>query len=219
MTGASGSLGSVLCGVFVSAGAQICSVARRWTEQSPSQSIHLISADLSLEEGASAAVQHAVTQMGGLDVVVHAMGGFAADGPIANTSTQTWNQMLSLNLSPAFYVFRAAVPALTRGAGRLIAIGSIAGLQPTPGLGAYGVSKAALHALVQTLAEEGRAAGFTANALAPATLDTSVNRQAMPDADFSKWVAPTALAEQAVFLASQAGAAINGAVIPMRGGA
>lgn len=194
-------------------------MARRWSEPSPSESIHLIAADLSVEEGAAAAVQHAVTQMGGLDVVVHALGGFAADGPIAATSTTTWIQMLSINLAPAFYVFRAAVPVLTHGAGRLIAIGSIAGVQPTAGLGAYGVSKAALHALVQTLAEEGRAAGFTANVVAPATLDTRVNRKAMPDADPSKWVSPSAVAEQAAFLASDAGGSVNGAVIPMRGGA
>jgi NAD(P)-dependent dehydrogenase (short-subunit alcohol dehydrogenase family) len=125
---------------------------------------------------------------------------------------------MTLNLRAAFLVARATLPALLRSpVGRLIAVGSRAGITPSPGIGAYAVSKAALHALVQTIAEEVQGTGTTANAVVPGIIDTPANRVDMSSADFSKWVKPEAIAELIIYLASDEGAAVNGALIPAYG--
>jgi NAD(P)-dependent dehydrogenase (short-subunit alcohol dehydrogenase family) len=59
--------------------------------------------------------------------------------------------------------------------------------------------------------------GINVNAVLPGTLDTPQNRQAMPDADFSLWVTPQAMAQVILFLASQGADPIHGALIPVYG--
>jgi NAD(P)-dependent dehydrogenase (short-subunit alcohol dehydrogenase family) len=89
---------------------------------------------------------------------------------------------------------------LARGRGKIVAVASRAAHEPAPGMAAYAVSKAALVKLVQTLAAEVLERGVQVNAVAPSTIDTAANRQAMPKADFSTWVTPEDLARTIVFL-------------------
>ena len=81
----------------------------------------------------------------------------------------------------------------------------------------YAVSKAALVALVKTVAAEGQKFGVTANVVLPSTIDTPANRAAMPKADFARWVTPQSIAKLLVFLTSEAAADTSGAVIPIYG--
>jgi NAD(P)-dependent dehydrogenase (short-subunit alcohol dehydrogenase family) len=127
--------------------------------------------------------------------------------------------MMDINLNSLFHMLRAALPALRRtGDGRIIAIGSRAALEPGPGVGAYSASKAAMISLMKTVALENKDAGVRANVILPGTMDTPANRKAMPDADFSKWVRPAAVASLITWLASDAGKDLNGALIPIYGG-
>ena len=115
-------------------------------------------------------------------------------------------------------MLRAAIPELRKsGAGRIIAIGSRAALEPGAGVGAYSASKAAMVSLIRTVAAENHDAGMTANVILPGTMDTPANRKAMPNADFSKWVKPGTVASLMVWLAGAAGKDVNGAVIPVYG--
>jgi len=133
---------------------------------------------------------------------------------IAETDDATFQRMFDLNLNSAFYLLRAALPAMRKtGNGRIIAIGSRAALEPGPGVGAYSASKAALVSLIRTLAAENKDVGITANVILPGTIDTPVNRKMIPNADVSKWVQPANVASLVVWLASDAGADVNGAVI------
>jgi NAD(P)-dependent dehydrogenase (short-subunit alcohol dehydrogenase family) len=76
-----------------------------------------------------------------------------------------------------------------------------------------------VHRLTESLAEELKGSAVTVNALLPTIIDTPVNRKDMPDADFSEWVQPAAVADVVLFLASPAARAIHGALIPVsRGG-
>ena len=126
--------------------------------------------------------------------------------------------MFDLNLNSAFYLLRAALPAMrATGNGRIIAIGSRAAVDPGPGVGAYSASKAALVSLIRTIAAENKDAGITANVILPGTMDTPTNRQAMPNADVSKWVQPANVANLVLWLASDVGADVNGAVLPVYG--
>ena len=85
----------------------------------------------------------------------------AIAGTIADTSTKAWDLQQAVNLRGAFLVTRAALPHLRAAKGYVVNLASIAGTIPTPGLGAYGASKAALIALTRTLdreeADDGRA--------------------------------------------------------------
>jgi len=72
-------------------------------------------------------------------------------------------------------------------------------------------------ALVKNVAAEGKKFGVTANVVLPSVIDTAVNRKVMPDADFSRWVAPASIAKLIVFLTSSAAADTSGAVIPIYG--
>jgi NAD(P)-dependent dehydrogenase (short-subunit alcohol dehydrogenase family) len=84
---------------------------------------------------------------------------------------------------------------------------------------AYATAKAAVAAMTEALAQETSGEEIWINAVAPSVLDTPANRKAMPDADHSTWVAPSAVAELITFLASPDNKVTRGAVIPVYGGA
>jgi NAD(P)-dependent dehydrogenase (short-subunit alcohol dehydrogenase family) len=83
---------------------------------------------------------------------------------------------------------------------------------------AYAAAKGAVATLTQALAEELAGEEIWVNAVAPSILHTEANRAAMPDAPHDRWVAPAALAELIVFLASPGNRATRGAVIPVYSG-
>ena len=84
-------------------------------------------------------------------------------------------------------------------------------------MGAYTASKAGVERLTESLAEELKDRNVTVNSVLPGTLDTPRNRADMPGADFSRWVAPEALADVIAFLASDAARAVTGAAIRVSG--
>ncbi|WP_321470335.1 SDR family NAD(P)-dependent oxidoreductase [uncultured Paludibaculum sp.] len=216
ITGATGGLGEAVTAAFVEAGAFVAASARKVDSSSPAQLA--VPADLTTAEGAEAAVRTVLEARGQLDGVVHVLGGFATDGETQDTSEQTWDKMFALNTRSPFLVFRAALkPMRVAGRGRIIAVGSRAGEVHPAGLAAYAASKAALHSLVQVIAAENKFTGITANVVLPSTIDTAVNRAAMPDADFLHWVRPESIAGLLVWLASDASADVSGALIPVYG--
>jgi NAD(P)-dependent dehydrogenase (short-subunit alcohol dehydrogenase family) len=219
ITGATGGLGSAVVHAFLSEGATVWGVLG---PSSPSRIEHpnlaTVTADLTVPAEAEAAVQTVIEASGKIDVLLHLTGGFAGGKPVAETDDAVWGRMLSLNLYTAIYMARAVLPhMLQTGKGRIVAIGSRTGVEPAAGLSAYGVSKAALIALMRTIAAEVRDSRVTANVVLPSVIDTPANRAASPAADFTKWVQPESIARLLLFLASGAAADINGAVIPIYG--
>ena len=113
---------------------------------------------------------------------------------------------------------RAALPYLKQSdAGRIVNVGANGALKSAAGMGAYAASKAAVHRLTESLAEELKSSTVTVNAVLPSILDTPQNRADMPDADPAKWVAPADLAAVILFLASPEARAVTGALIPVTG--
>lgn len=214
VTGANGGLGTSVCQAFLDAGAAVIGVARVWKEP---VNFATISADVGTAEGCERMVAQAL-QRGPLDALVHLVGGFSGGTPLTETSDQTWDGMMNLNLRTAFCAMRAALrPMTAAGRGRIVAIGSRVAVEPSPNFAAYAVSKAALVALVRNVAAEGKKSGITANIVLTSTIDTPQNRRAMPDADFTRWVTPQSIAKLIVWLASDAAADTSGAVIPIYG--
>ena len=204
ITGASGGLGAAVTAAFEAQGDRVLGVSH------PEY-------DLARPDECARAVSAAGGAIGAL---VHLMGGFAGGESVATTSDATWRRMMTINLDAAFYMARAAVPALTaeRG-GRVVLIGSRTAVLPAANLAAYNVSKAGVVALGRTLALELAPLGATCNVILPSVMDTPANRAAMPKANWSNWVPPGAVAELIRWLASAGAGDVNGAVIPIYGGA
>jgi len=214
ITGANGGLGTAVSQEFLAAGAKVIGVAREWKQSAP---FTTISGDVTTEAGCESMVKQAL-EHGPIDALVHLVGGFAGGSPLTETTDQTWDSMMNVNLRAAFCCIRAALkPMQAAGRGRIVAIGTRMAVEPSPNFAAYAVSKAALVALVKTVAAEGQKFGVTANVVLPSTIDTLANRAAMPKADFSRWVAPQSIAKLLVFLTSDAAADTSGAVIPIYG--
>ncbi|MGH9594164.1 MAG: SDR family NAD(P)-dependent oxidoreductase, partial [Bryobacteraceae bacterium] len=149
---------------------------------------------------------------------IHLVGGFAGGQFVDATADDTIDRMLDMNFRAAFHTLRAVLPGMrAQGGGRIVAIGSRAAIDPSPGLSAYAASKAALVSLIRNVAAEYKDAGITANVVLPGTMDTPANRAAMPAADPSKWVKPAHVASLLLYLASDQAAPISGAVIPIYG--
>jgi NAD(P)-dependent dehydrogenase (short-subunit alcohol dehydrogenase family) len=204
---------------FLDVGATVVGTSRK-IQQSDfnNPNFTALAAEISTREGAKALVDQVVARFGKLDVLAHTVGGFAGGQSIADTDDATFQRMFDLNLNCVFHILRAAVPPLRQtGNGRILAIGSRAALEPGPSVGAYSASKAAMVSLIRTVALENKDAGLSANVILPGTMDTPANRKAMPDANFSKWVRPTTVADLIVWLAGDAGRDINGAAIPVYG--
>lgn len=219
VTGANGGLGTYVTQAFLHAGATVIGTSRK-IQQSDfnNPNFTALPAEMSTREGAKVLVDQVVARFGKLDVLAHTVGGFAGGQSIADTDDATFQRMVDLNLNSVFHILRAAVPPLRQtGAGRIIAIGSRAALEPGVGVGAYSASKAAMVSLIRTVALENKDAGLTANVILPGTMDTPANRKAMPNADVSKWVQPRTVASLITWLAGDAGRDVNGAVIPVYG--
>jgi len=220
VTGANGALGREVTQAMLDAGATVVGTSRKIqaTEFSGDTFVAL-PGELSSSAGAQAVVDFVVSKFGRLDVLAHTVGGFAGGPSIAETDDATYQRMIDLNLNCTFYLLRAAIPVMrkTRGA-RIVAIGSRAAVDPGAGVGAYSASKAAMVALIRTVAAENKDVGLTANVILPGAMDTPANRQAMPTADVSKWVQPAHVAALIAWLAGEAGKDVNGAVLPVYGG-
>jgi NAD(P)-dependent dehydrogenase (short-subunit alcohol dehydrogenase family) len=223
ITGAFGALGSAVARVAGARGLRVALL-----DYAPAAPAGLVEAcgpgafalgglDLSDAAKAEAAVKEAATRLGGLDALVNIAGGFASQS-IAGGDPATWDKMFALNLKTAMNASRAAIPFLTQSAaGRIVNIGALAALNPAgAGMGPYTASKAAVHKLTESLAEELKGK-VTVNAVLPSTLDTPANRRDMSKADFSAWVAPEEAANLILFLASPEASGVTGALIPLKG--
>jgi NAD(P)-dependent dehydrogenase (short-subunit alcohol dehydrogenase family) len=220
ITGANGGLGAAVTKAFLDAGARVAGVAKKIQDSGfPHPNFIATSAELGSAQAARDVASATIAKWGKIDVLVHLVGGFAGGKSVAETSDDTLEQMLEINLLTAFHMFRAVLPDMrTRGSGRILAIGSRTAVEPQATLGAYSASKAALVSLVRTVALEYKDRGISANVILPGTMDTPANRAGMPAADPAKWVQPGQVASLLVHLASDDASQISGAVIPIFGG-
>jgi NAD(P)-dependent dehydrogenase (short-subunit alcohol dehydrogenase family) len=158
-------------------------------------------------------IRAAMTQVDEPYGLVHLAGGYAG-GTVSETTTETWQRMIGLNLTSTFFVVRESLARMKRGQpGRIVAISSEASTSKFASAAAYTISKAGLNTLIELTAAELGGTGITANALLPGSLDTPATRKAMPNA---KLVSLDRVTDTIEFLLSDAAANITGALIPLK---
>jgi NAD(P)-dependent dehydrogenase (short-subunit alcohol dehydrogenase family) len=226
VTGAAGNLGQAVAQAARRAGARCVLVdrspdrlARLYSDATASNDLVLAGGfDLADAEQAQRLADTVMQRCQRIDILVNAIGGFAGGKRVDEESVETWDQLLSVNLYTALNATRAVVPQLLRqGSGRIVNVAARAALAGMAGIGAYCASKSALIRLTESMASELKDRGITVNCVLPGTIDTPQNRRDMPNADFSKWVPPAAIADVILFLASDAARAVNGAAVPVYG--
>jgi NAD(P)-dependent dehydrogenase (short-subunit alcohol dehydrogenase family) len=217
VTGSDGVLGQAVAATLSRYGARLALLEHGQTSAAaqPAGALRIGGIDLTRDDAARAAMERVVKETGRLDGLINVAGGFRWE-KLAGGTLDTWDFMYKINLRTAVAACQAALPFLTQG-GRIVNVGAMGAVKAATGMGAYAASKAGVAQLTEALAEELKERGITVNAILPSTLDTPKNRQDMPKADFTRWVAPAEAAEVIAFLLSDQARAVTGALIPVMG--
>ena len=163
-------------------------------------------------------VQAAVAKFGSIQVLCNIAGGFRMGEAVHETSDANWDFLFDINARTLLHAARAVVPQmLKQKGGKIINVGAFGAQRGGAQMGAYAASKASVMRLTESMAAELREKNINVNAVLPTIIDTPQNRNDMPDADPAKWVAPEALADVVMFLASDAARAVHGALVPVTG--
>ena len=226
VAGGTGGLGHAVSLAFLGEGAKVIVTYRdaRGLEELKSEASLLsgtlegAQVDVTDEAAVSGLVADIVAKSGRLDAVVNTVGGYAGGVKQWETGSKVLEQMLDLNLRSGFLLARAAVPVmLKQGSGAVVNVAAKAAVDHGAGASAYAASKAAAVALMDCLAADVKGTGVRVNSVLPSVIDTAVNRQAMPDANFAIWPKPEEIASVILFLASDAAQVVHGAAIPVYG--
>jgi NAD(P)-dependent dehydrogenase (short-subunit alcohol dehydrogenase family) len=171
--------------------------------------------DLTKREAAEDAVRRVIEAAGRIDALLNIAGGFTWR-TLDESDAAVWDMMYAINLKTAVNATKAALPHLIASNGAIVNVGAAGAVKAGAGFGAYAASKAGVHKLTESLAEELKGK-VRVNAVLPSILDTEQNRRDMPNADPSKWVQPDDLAKVMLFLASDDARALTGALVPVTG--
>ncbi len=226
ITGAAGNLGVTTANAFQTAGARLVLVDRspdRLQKLFPAladspQHFLAHSVDLNDAPSVEKMATEAIARFGKIDVLVNTAGGYKAGKPLHETSLEDWEFLMNLNARSVLISCRSVIPnMLTQQVGKIVNVASRAALAGEANAAAYSVSKTAVVRLTESMAAELKDKNINVNCVMPGMIDTPQNRQAMPDANHSKWVTPEALTDVILFLASDAARAIHGAAVPVFG--
>ena len=239
VTGGGGGFGRAICQRFAGAGAAVVvadvnpelgqRVAREIEgDGGAAQFVH---ADVRISAEVKAAVEFAVAQFGGLDIIVNNAGIVHPKQSTAEMDEETFDRVMEVNLKSVFLFTKHGVPALNaRSGGSIVNIASTASLKPRPGNVVYAVSKAAVVAFTKGLAVELAPSNIRVNTILPvASLTPILLDYVGPDgaaqlAEIASMIPlnrlgqPADMAAAVTFLASDDAAFITGAALPVDGG-
>lgn len=240
ITGGSRGLGFQIAAALAEKGAKLVLVARKEDEllrakdrlSSITSDVEALSADLTKPDSAKAVVKTVVERFGAVDILVNAAGTTWGE-PAETVSIESWNKVVSLNLTASFVLSQAAatLSMIPRRRGRILNLASIEGLQghppDMPPTAAYSASKGGLINLTRALAAEWGCHNITVNALAPGFFPSKMTAStlAMHEASvlartpLGKLGSESDLKGAALLLCSPAGGHITGQTLAIDGGA
>ena len=223
VTGAAQGIGRQICLTLVDQG---CRVVGADVVPVELEGVTPVNVDIADEAGSTRPSREVENDVGAIDLLV-LNAGVISKAPLADTTTAEWDRQLRVNLTGPFLLSRRVVPGMaTRGFGRVVLIGSSAGITGAgaapPPLPGYAASKAGAMALVKSIAGEYAGSGVTANALAPTLIDTGM--LGTLDADYrssipvGRYGTPAEVAALVVFLCSGHAGYITGEIVDINGG-
>ncbi|MBP7440874.1 MAG: SDR family oxidoreductase [Acidovorax sp.] len=239
VTGASSGLGAQFARTLARAGAGVVLASRRLEKlkelrariEGEGGDAHVVELDVTDLDSIKAAVAHAETEMGSIDILVN-NSGVSTTQRIQDVTLEDYDFIFDTNVKGAFFVAqevgkrmlarsRGAAPGSFTG-GRIINIASMAGLKVLPQIGAYCMSKAAVVQMTRAMALEWGRFGINVNALCPGYIDTEINHSHWQTEQGQKLISmlprkrvgqPQDLDPLIVMLASDQSHFVNGAVI------
>ena len=151
-----------------------------------------------------------------VDALINMAGGFAASGPVAESDFAAWQRQFAINLTTAYLSTRAFLPALRTARGSIVYFSSATALPGarTARLAAYAAAKSSVIALMRAVAQEEAARGVRANAVAPTSIRTAANVEAM--GDNACYVERADVAATVLWLCSDEARAVTGQVVELQ---
>jgi len=239
VTGATSGIGRACALAFAKRGATVACVGRKEEAlehvtneiKAGGGDALMLKANLAHDEESESAVAQALVTYGGIDILVNAAG-HISNGTIENTSIQSWDEMMNINVRAIFKLMQKALPSLIERKGNIVNVSSVTGLRAFPGVLAYCVSKAALDQLTRCSALELAEKGVRVNAVNPGVVITEIHKRGgMNDEQYSAFLErskqthplgrvgrPEEIAELVLFLASDQASWITGATYSIDGG-
>jgi NAD(P)-dependent dehydrogenase (short-subunit alcohol dehydrogenase family) len=226
VTGAASGIGLATSRAFIAEGARVVGldVSRAPDDESFSQ---FVDADVRDEAAVSAAIE----SLGRLDIVVNAAG-VAGGGPVHQLELAEWERVIGINLTGTFLVCKHALRTMmAQGAGSIINVASIEGIQGTEGGSSYNASKGAVVLLTKNLAIDYGRLGIRVNSICPGFIETPLLESVMGDPGMAtfreryksdhklgRFGRPEEIASAAVFLASEEASFVTGHSLVVDGG-
>ena len=243
VTGAAGGIGLAACHRFTREGASVIAVdlggdgldSAVGAIEAAGGSVTPVAADVTESSDVEAYVAAAVDVYGGLDVLFNNAGIEGVAAPLEHYPDDVFASVLDVNVHGVWLGMKHASPAMrVRGGGAIINTASVAGLQGTPGLIAYGASKHAVVGMTKTAALELAPAGIRVNAVCPAPIETrmmrsieagvnpddpeAVKKEVTETLPLGRYGEPEEVASLVAFLASDESSYITGGIYPIDGG-
>jgi 2-keto-3-deoxy-L-fuconate dehydrogenase len=229
VTGGASGIGLATARALVASGARVAILDRAGDVE---DSFIFVHADVTNDASVREAVESAVTQLGGLDVLVNCAG-IGAQGGVETNSDEEWHLVFDVNVVGMARVTRAALPALLESpAGAIINVSSIAATVGLPDRVLYSATKGAVLSMTLAMAADLLAHGIRVNAVNPGTTDTPwvsglLNKAADPQAERSalqarqphgRLVSADEVAHAIVYLASASSGSTTGTYLAVDGG-
>ena len=237
ITGASRGIGRAIAEIYAQAGAEVVVSSRKLPNvqevaegiQAAGGQVLALQAHIGRTEDMQGMVTQTVEHFGRLDILVNNAAINPHFGPLLAADEGQWDKIMDTNVKGVFRACQAAAPQMqAQGGGKIINIISVSGLQPTPGLGLYGVTKAAVLMLTKVLALELGGANIQVNAIAPGVIKTRFSQLLWETPQISESILKRLpagrfgeaeeVAQMALFLAAPASDYVTGSVFQVDGG-
>jgi NAD(P)-dependent dehydrogenase (short-subunit alcohol dehydrogenase family) len=228
VTGGLSGIGAAIAQRMVSEGATVIA-ADRSTKKTTLGAGSLVPLNVDVQDASSvnSMIHTVVARYGRLDCLVNSAG-IGSDIPFLQTTLETFDRIISVNLRGTFIVGQAAARAMKEaGGGSIVNISSVSGITGNAGRSAYGASKWGVVGLSRVMAIDLADFGIRVNVLAPGAVETSLVEQMLPEVEAMQWTEQTPLhryarpeevAGSAVFLCSADASYITGHVLVVDGG-
>jgi NAD(P)-dependent dehydrogenase (short-subunit alcohol dehydrogenase family) len=235
ITGADSGIGRAVAIAFAREGADVlvsylnedddAQESRKWIEEAGRKAV-LVAGDIQNADHCRKLIETALSELGGIDILVNNAAHQASFKDIAEISDEEWELTFRVNIHAMFYLTKAAVPHMKPGSA-IINTASVNADSPSPHLLAYATTKGAIQNFTGGLAQMLAGKGIRANAVAPGPIWTPLIPSTMPDENvknFGKQVPmqrpgqPAELATAYVMLADPLSSYVSGATIAVTGG-